>query len=121
VAEKAGDQIDWFNIQYYNQNNIYSTCSHVIESSPQPYPNTAVSQIHESSGVPMSKLVIGKPAVADDADNGQDFMSRSEISSCLQQAKKEYGWNAGAMFWEWPDATASLISSVRSLAFPISG
>jgi len=121
VAQKTGNDIDWFNIQYYNQNNIYSACSHVITSSPEPYPNTAIKQINTTSGVDLEKLVIGKPAQASDADDNQDFMSSGTIASCLQQAKDEFGYNAGAMFWEWPQATASLISTVRGIAFPILG
>lgn len=122
VAQKSGDKIDWFNIQYYNQDNMYASCSNMIISSPQPYPHTAVKEINTQSGIPLEKLVIGKPAVAIDANGGgQDFMSKSAIASCLKRAKEEIGWNAGVMFWEWPHASVSLLEGVRALSFPILG
>lgn len=49
-------------------------------------------------------------------------MSQGAIASCLQKAKVELGWNAGAMFWEYHAGESnSLISAVRGLSFPILG
>jgi len=73
------------------------------------------------SNVPLEKLILGKPAKASDADEKETQLSRSALASCIQQAKEDLGWNAGAMFWEWPDSANGLISSIRELAFPILG
>ncbi|KAG6890328.1 hypothetical protein C0995_009535 [Termitomyces sp. Mi166 len=87
VDSSVGKLIDWYNVQFYNPN-----------------------------GVPLSKLVIGKPATASDANNG--FMSTSTLASCLKTAKAQ-GWNGGVMVWQYPDATASWITAVRSSSWPV--
>lgn len=50
-----------------------------------------------ASGVPLNKIVIGKPANTGDASNG--FIDTTTLAGCLAQAKSQ-GWNAGAMVWE---------------------
>jgi len=44
-------------------------------------------------------------------------MSASDLSSCLQQATAK-SWNAGVSVWQYPDADAGWIKTVRSPAFP---
>jgi len=111
VAEQVGDLIDWWNIQFYNQGSDYTTCEEILTESSSDFPHTSIFEIHQYSGIPLSKLLIGKPAVSSDASSG--YMSPSTLAGCLQQGKAD-GWNGGAMFWEYPDATASLISTVRA-------
>lgn len=67
----------------------YTTCANLLTTSSNTWPQTALFQI-AANGVPLSKLVIGKPATASDANNG--FMSTSTLASCLQQAKAK-GWS----------------------------
>jgi hypothetical protein len=67
----------------------YTTCANLLTASSSTWPQTAVFQI-ASSGVPMSKIVIGKPATTSEASNG--FMSTSTLASCLQQAQAK-GWS----------------------------
>jgi chitinase len=115
VHQSVGNLIDWYNVQFYNQGTSeYTTCAGLLNTASSTWPNSALFQI-AASGVPQSKLVIGKPATAGDASNG--FMSTSTLAQCAQQAKNQ-GWNAGVMVWEFPDAAASWIQQVRSLAFP---
>jgi len=112
----VGSLIDWYNVQFYNQGSTeYTTCSGLLTASSSTWPKSSVFQI-AASGIPLSKIVIGKPANSGDADNG--FMSTSTLAGCLQQAKAQ-GWNAGAMVWEYPDASASWISAVRAQAWPV--
>ncbi|KAJ7334138.1 glycoside hydrolase family 18 protein [Mycena albidolilacea] len=93
----VGNLIDWYNVQFYNQGATeYTTCANLLTTSSNTWPRTALFQI-AASGVPLSKLVIGKPGTTGAADNG--FMSTSTLASCLAQAKSQ-GWNAGAMVWE---------------------
>ncbi|TDL19770.1 glycoside hydrolase family 18 protein [Rickenella mellea] len=116
IHKSVGSLIDWYNIQFYNQGTSeYTTCNKLLTSSSNTWPQTAVFQI-AASGIPMSKIVIGKPANSGDADNG--YMPTSTLATCLQTAKAQ-GWTGGAMVWEFPDAAASWIKTVRSLSWPV--
>uniref|UniRef100_A0A8H7XUS7 chitinase n=1 Tax=Psilocybe cubensis TaxID=181762 RepID=A0A8H7XUS7_PSICU len=116
VHSSVGSLIDWYNIQFYNQGaSEYTTCANLLTTSSNTWPKTAVFQI-AANGVPLEKIVIGKPATSSDASNG--FMSTSTLASCLQQAKNN-GWTGGAMVWQYPKATSSWITAVRSLSWPV--
>ncbi|KAJ3907135.1 glycoside hydrolase [Lentinula edodes] len=116
VDSTVGSLIDWYNVQFYNQGaNEYTTCAGLLTNSSSTWPESALFQIADS-GIPLHKLVIGKPALTSDASNG--FMNTSTLANCLNTAKK-FGWNAGAMVWEFPDANSSWITSVRKLSFPV--
>ncbi|KAH7890780.1 glycoside hydrolase family 18 protein [Phlebopus sp. FC_14] len=115
VDQTVGSLIDWYNVQFYNQGTSeYTTCTGLLTTSSSTWPNTALFQI-ASAGVTLNKLVIGKPATTSDASNG--YMDPSTLAGCLQTAA-EKGWNAGAMVWQYPDASAAWIKTVRSVAFP---
>ncbi|KAJ7491934.1 glycoside hydrolase family 18 protein [Mycena latifolia] len=116
VHASVGNLIDWYNVQFYNQGATeYTTCANLLNTSSSTWPKTALFQI-AASGVPLSKLVIGKPATASAASNG--FMSTSTLAGCLATAKSQ-GWNAGAMVWEYPGAAASWIQTVRASSWPV--
>ncbi|KAJ6518811.1 glycoside hydrolase family 18 protein [Mycena sanguinolenta] len=113
VHQSVGSLIDWYNIQFYNQGtSAYTTCANLLTNSSSPWPGSSVFQIG-ASGVPLSKIVIGKPGTAGDASNG--FMSASTLAGCLATAKNQ-GWTGGAM---WPDATSSWIQTVRASSWPV--
>jgi len=117
VNSEAGNLIDWYNIQFYNQGvTEYTTAHGLLTASSSTWPDTAVFQIH-ASGVPLSKIVIGKPATSGDAANG--FMSTNTLASCLEEAKKSK-WNAGVMVWEYPRAGSGWITAVRAKSWPVS-
>lgn len=116
VHNQVGNLIDWYNVQFYNQGTTeYTSCNSLLQTSSNTWPQSALFQIASGSGVPLSKLVIGKPATTGDASNG--FIPTSTLAQCVQQAKNQ-GWNGGVMVWEFPDAAADWIQQVRSLAFP---
>lgn len=115
VQSSVGDLIDWYNIQFYNQNE-YTTCDGLLTTSSSTFPNTAVFQIASSAGVPLNKIVIGKPANTADANNG--FIDTNTLAGCVATAKGK-GWNAGVMVWQFPDADAAWIASVRSQSWPV--
>ncbi|KAJ7155351.1 glycoside hydrolase family 18 protein [Mycena crocata] len=116
VHASVGNLIDWYNVQFYNQGvNEYTTCANLLTTSSSTWPNTAVFQI-AASGVPLSKIVIGKPATTGDANNG--FMSASTLAGCLATAKSQ-GWTGGAMVWQWPNAAAAWIQTVRASSWPV--
>ncbi|KAF8588808.1 glycoside hydrolase family 18 protein [Ramaria rubella] len=115
VHESVGDLIDWYNVQFYNQGDTeYTTCAGLLTESSSTWPESALFQI-AANGVDLNKLVIGKPGNNQDASNG--FIPPATLAGCLRQAKAK-GWNAGAMSWEYPDANATWIKTVRSQAFP---
>jgi len=115
VNEEVGDLIDWYNVQFYNQGvSEYVTCAGLLTESSSTWPGSALFQI-AASGIELNKLVIGKPAETGDADNG--FMNAATLATCIAQAKSQ-GWSAGAMVWEWPDAAAPWIKTVRGTAWP---
>ncbi|KAI1792510.1 glycoside hydrolase [Ganoderma leucocontextum] len=117
VHKTVGAQIDWYNVQFYNQGStMYTTCSNLLTKSGGSWPKSSVFEIH-ASGVDLNKIVIGKPALAaGDATNG-GYISPSTLATCLATAKKS-GWHAGVMVWQFPDGAASWIKTVRSKAFP---
>jgi len=116
VESTVGSLIDWYNVQFYNQGSSeYTTCTGLLTTSSSTWPQSALFQI-AASGIPLSKLVIGKPATSSDASNG--YMSPSTLATCLETAKNQ-GWNGGAMVWEYPDAASSWITTVRSLSWPV--
>ncbi|OCB91529.1 glycoside hydrolase [Sanghuangporus baumii] len=115
VNENVGGLIDWYNVQFYNQGtNEYTTCAGLLTSSSSTWPESALFQI-AANGVDLDKLVIGKPATSGDASNG--FIDPETLAGCVSQAKGQ-GWDAGVMVWEFPDAAADWIATVRSQAFP---
>ncbi|EMD33176.1 glycoside hydrolase family 18 protein [Gelatoporia subvermispora B] len=116
VDQEIGPLVDWYNIQFYNQGTSeYTTCTNLLTTSGGAFPNSSVFEI-AAAGVPLDKLVIGKPANAADADNG--YVDPSTLAQCLEQAKSQ-GWDAGAMAWEFPGAASDWITTVRSQAFPL--
>lgn len=66
----------------------YTTCANLLTTSSATWPQSALFQI-AAAGVPLSKLVIGKPATSSDANNG--YIAPATLASCLQQAKAQ-GW-----------------------------
>ncbi|KAJ7626945.1 glycoside hydrolase family 18 protein [Roridomyces roridus] len=116
VHAAVGSMIDWYNIQFYNQGvTEYTSCSGLLTSSSSQWPQSAVFQI-AASGVPLNKIVIGKPAAAGDATNG--YVDPGTLAGCLAQAKSS-GWSAGAMTWQYPDGNSAWITQVRAQSFPV--
>ena len=82
-------------MQFYNQ-GIYTTCESLISKSGGAFPGSSLLEIPKH-GVPLSKLVIGKPATSADATNG--YMSPAKLASCLGTAHAK-GWKGGLMVWQ---------------------
>ncbi|KAI0788759.1 glycoside hydrolase family 18 protein [Abortiporus biennis] len=117
VHQMVGSLIDWYNIQFYNQGlTEYTTCAGLLATPSSTWPNTALFQI-AASGVPLAKLVIGKPTVGINGIDG--FMSASSLASCVAVAKSQ-GWNGGVMVQYVIHAISSdWITTVRGSAFPV--
>ncbi|KIM44722.1 glycoside hydrolase family 18 protein [Hebeloma cylindrosporum] len=116
IHAAVGSLIDWYNIQFYNQGSSeYTTCASLLTASSDTWPDTSVFQI-ASNGVPLNKIVIGKPSTTTDAING--YMSTSTLAKCLQQAKQQ-GWTGGIAVWQYIRAKSEWITAARSLSWPV--
>jgi chitinase len=134
VNSAVGSLIDWYNIQFYNQGTAqYTTCATLLTTSGGSFPGSSVFEI-AANGVPLSKLVIGKPANSGDGPSG-GYVDPATLATCVSQAKAS-GWNAGVMAWEvrivllphergavltrrqYPDSDSAWIKTVRGSAFP---
>jgi len=103
INRSVGSLIDWYNVQFYNRQSPtfplfwyltrqvegaseYTTCEKLLTTSSNNAPQSALFQI-AANGVPLNKLVIGKPATSSDANSG--VMSTSLLATCLEQAKQQ--------------------------------
>ncbi|KAG2037104.1 glycoside hydrolase superfamily [Suillus americanus] len=116
IDSVVGSMIDWYNVQFYNQGTTeYTTCDGLLYNSSAAWPQSALFQIADS-GIPLNKLVIGKPATSAQATNG--YIDPSLLASCVSSAHAA-GWNAGVMVWEYPYAGSSWIATVRGNTWPM--
>lgn len=113
IHQQVGDLIDFYNVQFYNQGSTYDTCDNLIWNAGDAFPLTSVFEINKYSGVPLDKIVVGKPAIASDASNG--FVKPSVLGACLNVGVQN-GWNGGVMFWEYPHMTPHRLSVVTDAA-----
>ncbi|XP_006461881.1 hypothetical protein AGABI2DRAFT_178861, partial [Agaricus bisporus var. bisporus H97] len=89
VHQGVGNLIDWYNVQFYNQDpgvNEYTACNNLLTASSSTWPKTSVFEI-AASVVPLSKIVIGKPATASDAGSG--FISTSVLRAAGKKPRME--------------------------------
>ncbi|KZV81243.1 glycoside hydrolase [Exidia glandulosa HHB12029] len=108
VHKEVGDQIDFYNVQFYNQGDgAYDSCDGLYNNSPEWAPDTTVSGIIKS-GIPAEKVIIGKLGEASDGGNG--YMSPSDIGSCISQQNTKPG---GVMAWEWIHAGPDWIKAAK--------
>lgn len=69
------------------------------------FPGTSVTEIF-SYGIPLSKIVVGKYNLINDASNG--FISASLLGVYFSQAYSSFGWKAGVMVWAWQQSSSAL-------------
>ena len=101
VNEKVGDLIDSYNIQFYNQEAAtYDTYESLfIMSDPFYQPGTAVREIYEN-GVPLEKIVIGKPITPEDAYN-TGYVPPEVLRDFICQGVSDGLAPGGVMGWQW--------------------
>jgi hypothetical protein len=67
VEQQVGHLIQFYNVQFYNQQSTsYGSVQALFNSSGGWAPGTSVNEIN-SRGVPLEKIVVGKPATPADA------------------------------------------------------
>merc|ERR1719229_1715683 len=103
VHQNCGSQIDWYNIQFYNQGSTsYNTYSGLFQTSIGWSGNSGVYQIMngaspENVKVPASKIVVGKHTYGD----GSSFLSGLNLKSIFNAALAAGQWDAGFMSWQF--------------------
>jgi chitinase len=86
VHKQTGDGIDFYNMQFYNQGHgVYEDCQvstaldeddvvlttqSLVFNSGSNWPSTSVMEMNSYAGIPLNKIVIGKPINAGAANNG---------------------------------------------------
>jgi len=104
---KAATTIDFFNVQFYNQGaSCYVDYAGLFTNSKScaPFPGTSAYEI-SSYGVPLSKIVVGKPVTTADAGNG--YVAPSDLYTMVKKASTDIGWSAGVMGWVWKAQSSS--------------
>jgi len=104
--------IDFFNVQFYNQGpSCYTDYNGLFTSSCSTFPSTSVLEIAKA-GIPMEKIVVGK--IVNPSDGGTGWVSATDLHNWFSQARSEIGWNSGVMGWVWDDANtlAQWISTI---------
>ncbi|EJD48754.1 glycoside hydrolase [Auricularia subglabra TFB-10046 SS5] len=109
VHRQVGNLIDFYNVQYYNQGpGLYESCATTLTSSSGSIAGTSVADIIRS-GVPASKIVVGKPGIVpDDANNG--FIPPATLGQCIS-ALSPAAKPGGVMAWQWIHAQADWIAA----------
>ena len=65
-------------------------------------------------GIPMHRLVVGKPVTSGDATN-TGWMSATDLATAFSQAKQDLGWEAGAMTWQYSsDSEGAFIGALSA-------
>ncbi len=107
VHAAVGDQIDFYNIQFYNQGTtMYENAQDLFNISSGWAPGTSINEII-AFGVPSNKVILGKPAGVGDANNG--YMTAATIDAAIATNYPYNGWKAGVMFWQYSsDSTGSI-------------
>ncbi|KAJ3054211.1 hypothetical protein HDU99_007825, partial [Rhizoclosmatium hyalinum] len=99
VHRAVGDLIDFYNVQFYNQGSTdYESCGTLLFNANGYFTGTSLFEI-AAKGVPLNKLVIGKPVTRAGVVNS-GYMDPGTLSTCVSQAVAK-GWSGGVMGWEW--------------------
>ena len=96
--------VNWFNVQFYNQGETcYLSYKTLFTASDtwQCIAGTAVSELVRA-GLPLSRLVVGKPISEDAAGGG--YVTASALRDMLVTADQQGLAPAGVSTWDWQEA-----------------
>ncbi|PWN38392.1 glycoside hydrolase, partial [Meira miltonrushii] len=113
IEQDIGNLIDFYNIQFYNQDD-YSTCHTLLLRSGTEWPNTSLIQLNQVYNIPFEKMIVGKPATAQDADNG--YIDPHKLAVCIANFAVPAGWRSGCMWWEFAGDIQTNLVPVLELA-----
>merc|ERR1712176_440548 len=128
VHQNCGDNIDFYNVQFYNQGgSTYNTYDSLFVSSIGWSQNSAVYQIMDGASpervtIPASKLVVGKHTNGD----GSSFIDGASLKTIFNSALVDGRWSAGFMTWQfykeiYPSSGTPLIDEVIIANWPTEG
>lgn len=107
--------IDYLDIQYYNQSLQYNTFTNIWVTGPSDFPGSAIAQIN-ALGVPFSKLVLG--TFLQDGDGSLFTNDPLQIKTWVEQGFNTLGWNGGGMSWHWASTgTPTSLEWVQTVFF----
>ena len=103
-----GSRVDFFNIQFYNQaTSAYSTYQSLFLTSDGWATGTAVQQIADK-GIPLEKIVVGKPVTPVDAAN-TGYVAPDALAGIFSEARQSGApWQTtvgGVMTWQFKSDT----------------
>merc|ERR1719229_1721791 len=125
VHQLCGDNIDFYNVQFYNQGgSTYNDYASLFVSSIGWSQNSAVYQIMDGASpegvsVPASKIVVGKHTNGD----GSSFVDGATLKTVFDDALAAGRWSAGFMTWQfykevYPSSGTALIDDVITANWP---
>lgn len=105
VHDSVGDQVDWYNTHFYNQeDNSYDSYELLFTESGSLFDLTSIKQLNEYAGIPLEKIVLGKPVNSEDLYN-TGLVDAADLGSWAAQAEAEFGWNTGIYTWQYDSDT----------------
>lgn len=126
VYDNCGSNIDFLNVQFYNQGCPHMTYPQIFT----PYQYDCWNMVWISTGyqkcdtlgckIPLNKLVVGKPIELGTYGAANGFVDAATLHGFFQQAAlpEDQGgmnWNTGLMVWEYdpskPDAAKNYVST----------
>ncbi|CAD7703311.1 unnamed protein product, partial [Ostreobium quekettii] len=100
VETQAGSMIDFYNVQFYNQGGTtYDTYDTLFEHANGWSAGTSVMEM-ANKGIPMSKIVIGKPVTKAGVVN-TGFVEMNQLASFFREAASKGTLPRGFMGWQW--------------------
>ena len=98
---KNNTDIDWFNIQFYNQGTtMYVDYDSLFIESGGSFPGTSVQEII-SYGIPQDKIVIGK-YMRQDIDGSDGYVAPEDLNTMLLKANTSFSFIPSVMVWQYP-------------------
>lgn len=98
VEKEIGHLIAWYNVQFYNQvEDTYDSYETLFLESPEPFVETAYKEIIEHTGIPLSKLVLGKPATPADASN-TGYVEPAQLGKICVEGREKLGYELPGFF-----------------------
>jgi len=115
VDKEVGNMIDFYNIQYYNQGtSAYDTETTLFKKSDGWATGTSVGEL-VSKGIPLSRIVVGKPVTTGDAAN-TGYVQVDTLEGIFRSARGT-GWGTGFMGWQYKSDTDGSWSDKLASAF----
>jgi len=100
--------INYLLVQFYNQgSSCYTTYEGLFTTSGYDCSNFPFTSVNEISGygIPLSKIVVGKPVENSDASNG--YVADGTLGTYFKSAQTNIKWSTGVMGWQWHDQTTN--------------